>query len=157
MFRFERDTLRARPATAYVEDRAIRFQDVDAAGIIFYPRLLEYCHDLLARFFSENGAALPEVLREGNWLAPVRHAEVDYFKPLRFGDPVEVALVSAYLSTSEVTLGFRVARRDGSDEVCAVAQSVHTFVDAHTFTRIPLPDALRAGLEAIGNLARPNA
>lgn len=153
MFRFERDTLRTRPTTAYAEDRLIRFQDVDAAGIIFYPRLFEYCHDLLVRFFAENGAPLPEVLREKNWISPIRHAEVDYFKPLRFGDPVEVALVSAHLLTSEVTLGFRVARQGGSGEVCAVAQSVHTFVDPQTFTRVSLPESLRAALEAIGDLS----
>lgn len=153
MHRFERDTLRARPPTAFAEDRQIRFQDVDAAGIIFYPRLLEYCHDLLVGFYAANGAALTEVLREPTWLAPIRHAEVDYFKPLRFGDPVEVALVSAHLTASEATLGFRVARRAGSGEVCAVAQSVHTFVDARTFSRVAMPESLRVAFEAVGQLA----
>lgn len=155
MFRFERDTLRARPPTAFAQDRQIRFQDVDAAGIIFYPRLLEYCHDLLVDFFAVSGVPLPEVLRAPTWVSPIRHAEVDYFKPLRFGDPVEIALVSAHLSPSEVTLGFRVARRGGSEEVCAVAQSVHTFVDPNTFKRVALPEPLRAALAAIGELSPP--
>jgi YbgC/YbaW family acyl-CoA thioester hydrolase len=153
MYRFERDTLRGRPPSAFAQERQIRFQDVDAAGIIFYPRLLEYCHDLLVDFFALNGAPLPEVLRDPTWISPIRHAEVDYFKPLRFGDPVEVALVSAHLSPSEVTLGFRVARRGGAEEVCAVAQSVHTFVEPRTFKRVPLPEPLRAAFEAIGELS----
>lgn len=127
----------------------MRFQDVDAAGIIFYPRLLVYCHDLLLEFFAHAGAPLHEVLREGSWLAPIRHAEADYFKPLRFGDQVEVALVRAHLEPTEVALGFRIAR-SGGGEVCAVAQSVHTFVDRVSFRRIPLPEPLRTAFAALG-------
>lgn len=144
MHRFERDMLRRRTDSAFGQTRTIRFQDVDAAGIIFYPRLFEYCHDTLVAFFAAAGAPLHENLRAPTWLAPIRHAEADYFKPLRFGDPVEVAIVAAVLADSEVSLGFRIARTD-KDEVCAVAQSVHTFVDPATFQRRALPEPLRAG------------
>lgn len=149
MHRFERDTLRRRPESAFAEERAIRFQDVDAAGIIFYPRLFEYCHDLLVAFFAHAGAPLHENLRAPTWLAPIRHAEADYFKPLRFGDRVEVAIVAAVLTDSEVSLGFRIARA-GRDEVCAVAQSVHTFVDPGTFQRRPVPEPLSSAFLRIG-------
>jgi YbgC/YbaW family acyl-CoA thioester hydrolase len=142
MHRFERDTLRRRTDSAFGETRAIRFQDVDAAGIIFYPRLFEYCHDTLVSLFAAAGAALHENLRSPTWLAPIRHAEADYFKPLRFGDSIEVAIVAAVLADSEVSLGFRIAKAD-KDEVCAVAQSVHTFVNPSTFQRCPVPEPLR--------------
>ena len=149
MYRFERDTLRLRTDSAFGERRVVRFQDVDAAGIIFYPRLLEYCHDTLVAFFAAAGAPLHENLRAPSWLAPIRHAEADYFKPLRFGDPIEVAIVAAVLSDSEVSLGFRIARTDG-DEVCAVAQSVHTFVAPASFRRCPVPEPLKAAFLRIG-------
>lgn len=149
MHRFDRDRLRQRPETAFAEQRQIRFQDVDAAGIIFYPRVLEHCHDVLLSFFSAVGAPLHEQLRAPTWLAPIRHAEADYFKPLRFGDAVEVALVAAEVAESEVTLGFRVAR-SGSDEVCAVAQSVHAFVEPKSFQRCPVPEPLKSAFLRIG-------
>jgi len=149
MHRFERDTLRRRPDSAFAGERAIRFQDVDAAGIIFYPRLLEYCHDTLVDFYAAAGAPLHENLRAPTWLAPIRHAEADYFKPLRFGDRIEVAIVAAVLADSEVALGFRIARSEGG-EVCAVVQSVHTFVEPRTFQRCPVPEPLRAAFLRIG-------
>jgi len=149
MHRFDRDTLRRRPDSAFGEQRQIRFQDVDAAGIIFYPRVLEHCHDVLLSFFAAAGAPLHEHLRAPTWLAPIRHAEADYFKPLRFGDAVEVALVAAEVAETEVTLGFRVARTSGG-EVCAVAQSVHAFVSAQTFQRCPVPEPLRSAFLRLG-------
>src|SRR5687768_5024506 len=100
MYRFERDVLKIRGATAFAEQRPVRFQDVDAAGIIFYPRLLEYFHDLYVNFMSAVGTPLPEVLRNGTWISPVRHAEVDYFKRLHFGDAVEVALVATHAEST---------------------------------------------------------
>jgi len=148
MHRFTRDDLKARPTNAFAEQRRVRFQDVDAAGIIFYPRLLEYFHDTYVSFLSAAGTPLVEVLRSGVWLSPVRHAEAYYFRPLRFGDEVEVALVRAHVEPTEVALGYRIART-GSDEVCAVGQVVHTFLDAVSFRRTDIPDDL---LRAYGAL-----
>lgn len=148
MYRFERDTLRERPESAFCEHRQIRFQDVDAAGIIFYARVLDYCHDLLVSFFAAAGMPLHEQLRDPTWIAPIRHAEADYLRPLRFGDPVEVALVRAKLEESEVALGFRIARTD-SQEVCVVVQSVHTFVAPRSFQRLPIPEPLRSAFSRL--------
>ena len=148
MHRFTRDELKLRPPSAFAEQRAIRFQDVDAAGIIFYPRLLEYFHDTYVSFLSAVGTPLPEVLKSGRWISPVRHAEADYFRPLRFGDAVEVALVRAHVEPTEVTLGYRVARSD-SGEVAVVGQVVHTFLDAASFQRTEIPEGLRGAYLAL--------
>lgn len=155
MFRFERDALRLPSANAFTRERPIRFQDVDAAGIIFYPRALELCHDVYVEFLSDVGFPLHESL-EGSWIAPIRHAEADYLRPLRFGDHVEIALVAAHLGPaappSEVTIGYRITSlSDG--EVAIVAQTVHTFLDRQTFRRTSIPDGLdRAfGLFGAGN------
>lgn len=149
MHRFDRDRLRQRPETAFGEHRHIRFQDVDAAGIIFYPRIFELCHDVVVALFAEAGAPLHEHLRAPAWLSPIRHAEADYFKPLRFGDAVEVAVVAAAVHQSEVTFGFRIARAE-TEEVCAVAQSVHTFVRTGSFERCDVPEPLRSAFLRIG-------
>jgi 1,4-dihydroxy-2-naphthoyl-CoA hydrolase len=150
MHRFEREELKAPRATAFVERRAIRFQDIDAAGIIFYPRVLEMFHDAYAAFLAFAGSPLPEVLRSGTWLAPVRHAEADYFKPLRYGDPVQVEICRAHLFETEATLGYRIARAEGG-EVCVVGQVVHTFVERATFKRTPIPEVVRQALAVIEN------
>jgi len=148
MHRFERDDLKLSRPHAFVERRAIRFQDVDAAGIIFYPRVLDMFHDVYVAFLAFAGCPLPEVLKSGGWLAPVRHAEADYFKPLRFGDEVTIEICRAHLMETETTIGYRIARAEGG-EVCAVGQVVHTFVDRASFKRAPVPEPVRRALEHI--------
>ncbi len=152
-FRFERDALRAKSSSAISTEQRIRFQDVDAAGIIFYPRLFEYCNDLLIEVLEQCGAPLPEALKTGAWVSPIRHAEADYFRPLRFGDRIEVALVRVHLEPTQATLGFRVARLNpegGEAELAAVAQSQHAFLNPQTFERIPIPEAIQAAFAAVG-------
>jgi 1,4-dihydroxy-2-naphthoyl-CoA hydrolase len=148
MHRFDREELKLSRPHAFVDPRAIRFQDIDAAGIIFYPRVLEMFHDAYAAFLAFAGCPLPEVLTSGTWLAPVRHAEADYFKPLRFGDPVDVEICRAHLAETEATLGYRVAR-SGGGEVCVVGQVVHTFVERTSFRRTALPEPVRRALQHI--------
>jgi 1,4-dihydroxy-2-naphthoyl-CoA hydrolase len=145
---FEVETLKRRPEGAFCIERDVRFQDVDAAGIVFYPRVLEYFSDAFIAFLGERGTKLAEVLRENRWGAPLRHAEADYFKPLRYGDRIEVALVRARLEEGEVSVGWRVARcSDGV--VTSVGQTVHVFVDMRTFKRCAIPAELRGAFDAL--------
>ena len=149
MHRFADEDLLQRGPGAFAEEREVRFQDVDAAGLIFYPRVLEYFHDAYVAFLTHAGAPLPAVLAERSWAAPLRHAEARYRKPLRFGDRVEVGLVRAVVEPTEATLGWRLLRL--SDVVvCAMGQTSHVFVDAQTFQRREVPEPVRAALERIG-------
>ncbi len=105
-------------------------------------------HDTYAAFLSAAGAPLRDVMLADTWIAPVRHAEADYFKPLRLGDAVNVEICRAHVLETETTLGYRVARAEGG-EVCVVGQVVHTFVDRATFKRIPIPERVRRALVRI--------
>jgi acyl-CoA thioesterase FadM len=102
-------------------------------------------HDAYASFLTSAGAPLRDVMRADTWIAPVRHAEADYFKPLRLGDVVDVEIAHVHVAETETTLGYRVVRAE-SEEVCAVGQVVHTFVDRGTFKRIPIPERVRHAL-----------
>lgn len=145
MHRFDREELKLPRTSAFIEPRSIRFQDIDAAGIIFYPRVLEMFHDAYAALLAFAGTPLRDVMTKDSWIAPVRHAEADYFRPLRLGDEVLVEISRAHLTETETTLGYRIVRSQGG-EVCVVGQVVHTFVDRATFKRIAMPEAVRSVL-----------
>lgn len=148
MHRFDREELKLPRPSAFVEPRTIRFQDIDAAGIIFYPRILEMFHDAYAALLAFAGTPLRDVMTKHSWIAPVRHAEADYFKPLVLGDEVRVEISRAHVSETETTLGYRIVREPGA-ELCVVGQVVHTFVDRGAFKRIPIPEPVRRVLIGI--------
>lgn len=125
--------------------RTVRFQDVDAAGTIYFPRVLEYFGDAYLQVLQQAGLDVPRMLRERTLAAPLAHVEADFLLPLFFGDEIDVEVALARLGKTSVTFGHRI--RKGS-QVTSVGVTAHVFVDGRTFQPVSVPDALRRVLEA---------
>jgi YbgC/YbaW family acyl-CoA thioester hydrolase len=153
MDRFERNDLLSAARVAFTAPVEVRFQDVDAAGLVFFARFFEYVHGAYEQFLASVGQALPDVLREGRWAAPLRHVEADYRAPVRYGEEIEVQLVRAAVQPSEIALGWRVCRRDG--KVCVLLQTVHTFLNPRDFQRRAVPAEIREALAGVTRAENP--
>lgn len=125
--------------------RVVRFQEVDAAGIVFYARTFDYFHDAYVEFLRGRGAPLEAALQDGSWVAPLTRAEAEYLRPLRFGDEVDVSLVSIEMEETEFVITYRI---DRAGETACVGRTRHVSVDPETFRRAPVPAVLRSALEA---------
>lgn len=139
-FSLEELTEAEKPAFGHPMD--IRFQDVDGAAIVFYSRFFEYFHDGYAAFLRHHGISLADVVRSGEWLAPLTHAEAEYVSPLKFGDSAVVEIVRARLGNSSLRVGYRIVMA-GTRRLCTVGQTVHVMVSRETFRPVPIPDAVR--------------
>jgi YbgC/YbaW family acyl-CoA thioester hydrolase len=145
--RFSREDLVHAEPTELARSRVVRFQDVDAAGVVFFARTLEYFHDAFIELLAERGHDWSTELASGI-VAPLKHVEADYLAPLRFGDRLRVELVRAHLEPTQVTVGHRLVRERDS-RVAAVGQSVHVAVEAGTFERVEWPIGLARIFERI--------
>ena len=151
MHRFDKHDLSGAPTSHFTHAARARFQDIDAAGIVFYARILVWCHDAWFAFLEHQGVDMPAVLASAPVISPMAHAEADYFRPVRFGDRVAVELVAAHLDGAELALGFRLRRAsgEGAGEIIAVAQQAHLFVDRARFARTDAPAELVARLGSL--------
>lgn len=150
--RFSRDDLVSGAPFGPAHRHEVRLQDVDAAGVVFFARHLEFAHDAMIRLLAAAGWPLPERLAAGDPMAPLRHAEADFLSPLRFGDRLTVLAVAAHLRETEIALGFRLEREEGG--VASLVQLVHVFVDPATFRRVPVPTPVREWLEREADAGR---
>jgi YbgC/YbaW family acyl-CoA thioester hydrolase len=146
--RLSTDEIARAPSALYVERRHVRFQDIDAAGVIYFARVQEYFHDAFVGFFRQVGLDLPSIIAEGKWALPLAHAEADYMLPLRFGDDILIEIVWALASERSLTLAYRARSDDG--RVRAVGQMVHVCIDRETFRPMNLPESLRLVLTPDG-------
>lgn len=134
----------------FVHRYSVRFQDIDAAGIAYFPTIISFLHDAYVAFLEEAGVDLAALVRAGDYALPLRHAEADFLRPIRFGEKLEIELVRRMDGPQEVTLYYRVT---GSGEAKAVGSTVHVFVDRRTFQRTEPPAALRRALDRIPAVA----
>lgn len=142
---FERDEIVSSPRVFASEDRPIRFQDVDAAGTIYYARMFEYFGDVYLRLLGEAGLDIPTSLARRESATPLAHAEAQYLAPLSFGDRVRVKIVLARAGKTSTSYAYRVEK---GDVVAAIGQTVHVWIDPKTFSPIAVPDSLRKYLES---------
>jgi 1,4-dihydroxy-2-naphthoyl-CoA hydrolase len=131
----------------YTDRRVVAFQEVDAAGIVFYARVFDYFHDAYVAFLRERGAPLEAALRDGSWVAPLTHAEASYRRPLRFGDEVRVSVVAIDVEETEYRVRYTIEADAG---VACEGETVHVSVDPETFRRCPVPEVLRRALGGDG-------
>lgn len=128
---------------AYRARLKVRFGDIDHAGIVYYPRFLHYFHVAMEEFFADAlGVDYDRVLNEQRVGFPAVHLEVDFRRPLRYGDTIEVEVAMEEVGASSVTWRYAVLR-PGEVKPAATARVVTVALDMDRFEKRPVPDWLR--------------
>ncbi len=125
--------------------RPIRFEEIDAAGIVFFARYLHICHDAMEAVFDPLPGGYRALITERRIGFPAVHTECDFKAPLRYGDVVRVETRVVKIGDTSVTFAFMLYRtRD--DLLCA--QITHTTVASalDTIAKTKIPDDVRAVL-----------
>jgi 1,4-dihydroxy-2-naphthoyl-CoA hydrolase len=127
--------------------RSVRFQDIDAAGIVFYAKFFEIFHDVYVDWLAHNGIDLAKAIASASWLAPLIHAEADYKYPLRFGDHTSVEIAAIQAKERSITVEYVLRDAKTAEKIYAVGKTAHVFVDRTTMRPIPIPEEIRAFID----------
>lgn len=129
---------------SFTHELQVRFQDVDAGGVLFYGRVYDYIHVAYEEFWASEGVDRGVFFAGADYLIPVAHSEADYRAPIRHGERVRVRIDVVKVGRASFTLRHHVAGPDGSPRVDAL--TVHAFVRKETMRPIAIPGSLRAVL-----------
>ncbi len=127
---------------------SVRFDDVDRAGIVYFARVLHYCHVAYEELMAQAVGDLDAFFRTSTWGMPLVHAEADYARPMRLAERLTIALEVERLGDRSVTFAYTVrGAEDGA--LRARAKLVHAFVELEAFEGIPAPPDFRAALKQL--------
>ena len=119
----------------------VRFQDVDAGGVLFFGRIFDYCHQAYEELVASAGVDPALYFAGAEYLVPIAHAEADYRSPVRHGERVTIDIDVSRVGRASFGLRFRVAGPEGDLRV--EVGTVHAFVERSTMKPIPIPGPLR--------------
>lgn len=128
----------------------VRFSDVDGAGIVYYPRYFNLCHDAFEQFFTAVGpVSYPHLVNDLKRGFPTVHVEADYKRPLRYGDVALVEVAVTKVGHSSAAFRYRF-RREGDAERALhfEARLVTAYMDLSTGRSLPMDEATREALRA---------
>ena len=129
---------------AFTSVQKIRFDDVDGAGIVYYPQFFHICHGAFEDFFdSAAPISYPELVTKRRLGFPTVAIHCDFKAPLVYGDVAVVELTVRRIGDSSVTFGYEIRRkRDGV--LCFRAEVVTVLVNLDSQRPLPLSEELRA-------------
>jgi 1,4-dihydroxy-2-naphthoyl-CoA hydrolase len=124
----------------------VRFHQVDSAGILYFSRAFEFCHEVLEELLQASGFPLNEVLQAREWLMPIVHASSDYKKPMLLGERIRISVLIDHVGESSLSFKYALKGMDG--DLRAEINLVHVVLDAATFQSRTVPveflEALRS-------------
>jgi 4-hydroxybenzoyl-CoA thioesterase len=132
---------------AFTHPITVRFQHVDSAGIVFFSRVFEFCHEAFEALLEAMDMPLPQLLETEGWGLPVVSAHADYSRPMKLGEHLDIDCRVQKMGRSSLTFGFQVSC-EGS--IRAEVQVTHAAVALDGFRVKSLPEQLINGLTQLG-------
>ncbi len=134
--------------------RPVHFEDVDAAGIVFFARFLNYCHEAMERFFDGAPVGGPgghggyvELIMKRKIGFPTVHIACDFRSPLRYGDVANIEVQVTNVGTSSCAFRYVITRASDGNAVASIDHVV-VATDLKTVVKVDLPADARTLLES---------
>lgn len=121
----------------------LSFHLADAAGILFFGHAFTLAHQAYEHFVMEKlDYSWKEWFENPDWIVPIKHAEADYFCPLRAGEECQIELQVTAMSTSSFTLTATLKQQ----LPCCLVKTVHVFCNRPSLKKIPIPGDIQTRL-----------
>lgn len=120
----------------------LRYADTDQMGLIYFARHLIYADEAIGKFLKSLGIDLLSLEESGIYTAVV-HADVDFKRPLRYGEYCEVDVDMEKIDTSSISFKFSVY---GNGELKSMGRIVYVFIN-NKGVRVEIPADIKERLE----------
>ena len=130
----------------FVYERAVRFEEVDAAGIVFFARFLNYAHEAMEALLAGLDGGYVRLVVGRRIGLPAVSVSCDFRSPLRFGDVALIETRVVRIGNKSVTFRYDfIRKKDGVN--AATVEHICAVTDLEAMRAIPVPDDVRALLE----------
>ena len=115
------------------------YEDTDLGGVVYYANYLKFLERARTEWLRSLGYGQTELAARHGVVFVVRSIALDYLKPARFDDMLEITVALADLGASRIGLAQRVQRADA----CLVTATVDiACVQTTTFKPVRIPGHL---------------
>lgn len=132
----------------------VYYEDTDSGGVVYYANYLKFMERARTEWLREKGFEQTALLDEYRVIFVVRSVAIEYLRPARFDDLLDVTVRQADLGRSQIRVRQTVVRQRqaGADELLAQADVKIVCVDSDSFRPTRIPQAVGAALAGTGNL-----
>lgn len=117
----------------------VYYEDTDAGGVVFYANYLKFLERARTEMLRSLGFEQDSLLAEQNLIFVVRSVNIDYLKPARFNDLLQVSAEVIELKKISLTFQQSISR---SPDLLSQATVRLACLDAINMKPKPIPSAI---------------
>ena len=126
--------------------RRVYLGDTDAAGVVYFARGLEICHEAYEESLANSAIDLKQMLSDKKIALPIVHAEIDFLRPLFCSDRIIVNLTADLVNSSEFVVNYQIFNIANPNKILIKAQTKHVCINPNQRARIELPPGIHSWL-----------
>lgn len=124
----------------------VRFNYTDAAGIIFFSNIFVLAHECYESFIDQT-KTFASFLMDGEYTAPIVHAEADYLVPIGPSEILDIEMTLNKMGTSSFEVDYKIINE--KNETAAKAKTIHVALDAKSREPVEIPKVIKDILEKL--------
>ena len=117
-------------------------EDTDAGGVVYYANYLKFTERARTEWLRACGFEQTELAREHSVMFVVRSVAIDYLKPARFNDALQVTVELIKVGAGQIDVVQRVMR-EGEELATAAVKIVCVKLGTMRPTRLPRTVAMK--------------
>jgi acyl-CoA thioester hydrolase len=122
----------------------VYYEDTDAAGVVYYANYLKFLERARTEWLSARGFEIAALERNQGIAFAVRRVEIDFLKPARLGDRLDVTFAIVDGGRARLVVRQEVVR---GDELLATALVTVVCLDQAHWKPVRIPAALLPHME----------
>ena len=127
---------------SFTYTRTVRFQDTDAAGVVYFANVLAMCHEAYEASLAASGINLRAFFSNPEVAFPIIHASVDFYRPMFAGDRLTIQLTPKQVTGDEFEIAYQVFSGEVVGKSAAKALTKHVCINAISRNRKQLSEEL---------------
>ncbi|MCL6753948.1 acyl-CoA thioesterase [Nostoc sp. CCCryo 231-06] len=128
----------------FTYNRTVRFQDTDAAGVVYFANILGICHEAYEESLEASSINLKDFFTNPSVAFPIVHASVDFLRPMFVGDKLQISLIPQKIGGDKFEVTYEITM---AEVVVAKAITRHVCIDVSSRSKQELSDEIVQWLE----------
>jgi 1,4-dihydroxy-2-naphthoyl-CoA hydrolase len=129
---------------SFTYNRTVRFQDTDAAGVVYFTKVLGICHEAYEESLEASSINIKDFFMNSSVAFPIVHASVDFLRPMFVGDKLLISLIPQKIGGDKFEITYEITV---AEVVVAKAITRHVCIDVTSRSKQELPDEIVQWLE----------
>lgn len=129
---------------SFTYNRTVRFQDTDAAGVVYFANVLSICHEAYEESLEASSINIKVFFTNPSVAFPIVHTSVDFWRPMFVGDKLLISLIPQKIGVDKFEITYEITV---GEVIVAKAITRHICIDVSSRSKRELPDEIIPWLE----------